>query len=218
MIQCHKVSKSFGDHKVIKDISCDIHTDMLTAITGTSGCGKTTLLNLIGGLDTPTEGSVKIFDTALESLSAKQLAIFRNAHFGYVFQNHLLIDRMSALENVILPLIQRNYSSKKASPLGLSILDKLGLIDFIHHTPEMLSSGQKQRVAIARALVGSPKIILADEPTGALDSHNSYNILQILKELTYEGIAVVLITHDNNISEKADQQIQMRDGVIDAVV
>lgn len=191
---------------------------MLTAITGPSGCGKTTLLNLIGGLDTPSAGGIKIFDTHLETLSAKELAAFRNSHFGYVFQNPLLIDRMSALDNVILPLIQRNYTTKKARPIGLSILEKLGLKDHTLHTPEMLSSGQKQRVAIARALIGNPKIILADEPTGALDSHNSYLILQLLKGLTHDGITVVLITHDHNISEKADTQISMRDGVIDAMV
>ena len=214
MIECRQICRQFGEHSILRSIDCTIPKGKLTAITGPSGCGKTTLLNIIGGLDKPSSGSVVVNSQTIESLPATKLAQFRNTYFGFIFQHHFLIDRMSALDNVVLPLIQRQYTSKRAYPAGRQLLEEIGLGDRLHHMPHMLSSGQKQRVAFARALVGNPKIILADEPTGALDSDNAQHVFDLLSGLTKKDITVVLITHDPRLAKLSDQQIMMKDGAI----
>ncbi len=217
MISIKKIYKTIQGYPILKDINCDIPAHKLTAIVGPSGSGKTTLLQLIGGLDTPSQGSIHVDGTSINELTHPQLAEFRNTYFGYVFQQYHLISRLTAIDNVSLPLIQRYWTSAQARQPAVDILTRCGLSDHLQQISETLSSGQQQRVALARALIGKPQIILADEPTGALDTHHSEIIFNMLRELTKQKITVVLITHDKDIAAKADTVIHMNDGEINAI-
>jgi putative ABC transport system ATP-binding protein len=201
-----------GEVAALRNVSLDIRKGELIAIMGSSGSGKSTLMNILGCLDKPTTGTL-LFDGAdVSSLGDKELAVLRNQKIGFVFQSYNLLARTSALENVELPLI---YSDKiNISKLAREALVSVGLEERIHHHPGELSGGQQQRVAIARALVNDPEIILADEPTGNLDTKSSYEILSLFQKLNSLGRTIVLVTHEQDIAEHAGRIIKVSDGVI----
>ncbi|HEY4317163.1 MAG TPA: ABC transporter ATP-binding protein [Herbaspirillum sp.] len=210
----HKTYKN-GDEdiSVLRGISLNIKAGEFCAITGTSGSGKTTLLNLIGSLDSPTSGSYLYQGVDLGSISSDQLAEIRNRQFGFIFQSFHLLPRLSALDNVALPLFYQAVSKKQGQSLAFAQLKRVGLEHRAYHRPDQLSGGQRQRVAIARALVTRPSVILADEPTGNLDSVTAQEIFDLLCDLNEElGITVVIVTHDKSISEQCARQILIQDG------
>lgn len=183
------------------------------SVMGPSGCGKSTLLNIMGLLDAPSKGEVKIGEQATGGLSDKQLAAFRNKKLGFIFQSYHLINDLRVLDNVELPLIYRNLSASERTELAMEALGKVGLSNRVKHFPTQLSGGQKQRVAIARAIVGRPEIILADEPTGNLDSAMGNEIMEILIHLNEkEGTTVVMVTHDENMAHKTHRLVRLFDG------
>jgi putative ABC transport system ATP-binding protein len=180
---------------------------------GPSGCGKSTLLNIMGLLDAPTKGDIKIDDQKTGHLSDKQLAQFRNKKLGFIFQSYHLINDLKVMDNVELPLLYRSSSEKKRRQLALEALAKVGLSNRVKHFPTQLSGGQKQRVAIARAIVGTPEIILADEPTGNLDSAMGNEVMDILLQLNRtEGTTIVMVTHDENMAKKTHRLVRLFDG------
>lgn len=201
--------------KALDDVSLSIEGGRFVAITGTSGSGKSTLLNLLGGLDTPTSGSVQVEDQNLESMTDEQLTIFRRKRIGFIFQNYNLIPYLTAYENIVLPV--RLDGKKEDEAFLREVSSFLGLDGKLANYPSHLSGGQQQRVAIARALVSKPAIILADEPTGNLDSHTSDKVIGLLK-MTSEKFhqTIVMITHNPEIAEKADVRIRIEDGKIHA--
>ncbi len=207
---------SSGDTKfrVLKDMSFDIEKGEFVAIIGPSGSGKSTLMNMIGCLDIPTSGEYILDDINTSSLNDNELADIRNQKIGFIFQNFNLLPKLDALENVELPLIYRGTPHKERIDRCRNVLESVGLKDRMHHKPSQLSGGQQQRVAIARALAGDPPIILADEPTGALDSKSGREVLDILMKLNDKGTTVVLITHDMSIASRAKRIIQIMDGQI----
>lgn len=211
----NKVYKS-GDSelRVLKDITFDIEKGEFVAIIGPSGSGKSTLMNMIGCLDIPTSGEYILDGIDTSSLNDNQLADIRNQKIGFIFQSFNLLPKLDALENCELPLIYRGTPHKERMDRCMEALRLVGLEDRIHHKPSQLSGGQQQRVAIARALAGDPPIILADEPTGALDSKSGKEVLDILIKLNEKGTTVVLITHDMSIASKAKRIIRIMDGQI----
>ncbi len=197
---------------VLKDITMSVDTGEYVAIMGPSGSGKSTLMNIIGCLDKQTKGSF-IFDGAdIRSCSDKQLSVIRNRKIGFVFQNFNLLPRQSALENVELPLLYAGYSKRKRRELAKAALRKVGLEDRMSFKPTQLSGGQKQRVAIARAMVNRPKLLLADEPTGALDTKSGDQVMELFKELNEDGVTIVMITHEPEIAQCAKRIMYIRDG------
>ncbi|TDT63714.1 putative ABC transport system ATP-binding protein [Fonticella tunisiensis] len=202
-----------SEYVALKNIDLTIHKSEFVAIIGPSGAGKTTLMNIIGCLDTPTQGEY-ILDGINTKCSDNKLAEIRNSKIGFIFQNYNLLPRLSIIENVELPLLYMNIASREIRERALEAIRKVGLEFHIKHKPTELSGGQMQRVAIARALVTKPQILLADEPTGALDSKTGKEILQILKDLNDEGNTIVLITHDMNIASEAKRIITIKDGEI----
>ena len=210
-----------GDLAVLKGVSLTIATGELVALMGASGSGKTTLMNILGCLDRPTAGSYFFDGQEISRLSANQRAVLRNSKIGFVFQNFNLLPRTSALENVLLPTnyVEDGLSAKAARQRAVQWLERVGLAERMHHEPAQLSGGQQQRVAIARALVNNPRLVLADEPTGNLDSHTSEEVLQMFQQLnTGQGITMVLVTHDANVAAHAQRVIHIKDGLIgDAV-
>ncbi|NSW89457.1 MAG: ABC transporter ATP-binding protein [Firmicutes bacterium] len=218
LIDICNVSKIYqmGKNKVnaLKNVSLQIGSGELVAIIGPSGSGKTTLMNILGCLDTPTEGTYKLNGRGVINMTDSQLADIRNRTIGFVFQSFNLLQRLTALENVELPLIYRGMGARERHRRALAALESVGLADRVHHKPSELSGGQQQRVAIARALVSEAPIILADEPTGNLDTHSGAEILRILKELNNNGSTVILITHDNNIASNAKRIVRLQDGEI----
>ncbi|ADQ41823.1 ABC transporter related protein [Caldicellulosiruptor kronotskyensis 2002] len=218
MIELYNISKIYkmGDNEVyaLNGVTLKIQKNEFVAILGPSGSGKSTLMNIIGCLDTPTSGSYILDGNEVSKLSDNQLAEIRNSKIGFVFQQFNLIPQLTALENVELPLIYQGVSASKRHKLAKEALEKVGLGDRLHHRPRQLSGGQQQRVAIARALVTSPSIILADEPTGNLDSKSGSEIMQIFKQLHSQGSTIVLITHDNNIASQAKRIVRIHDGQI----
>lgn len=184
------------------------------AIIGHSGSGKSTLMNMLGCLDVPTTGSYTLHGVDVSDMDDDELSDVRNREIGFIFQGFNLIQNLTAVENVTLPLIYRGVGKREREKLALSALEKVGLAHRLDHKPAQMSGGQQQRVAIARAIAQAPPIILADEPTGNLDSNSTKEIMQILRELHSEGRTVILITHDNEIAEQADRVIQIRDGKI----
>ena len=180
---------------------------------GPSGCGKSTLLNIMGLLDAPSKGHIKIDDQKTDHLSDKQLAAFRNKKLGFIFQSYHLINDLQVLDNVELPLLYRTSTAKERKMLASEALEKVGLANRVKHFPNQLSGGQKQRVAIARAIVGRPEIILADEPTGNLDSAMGSEILDILLQLNqHDGTTIVMVTHDENMAHKTHRLVRLFDG------
>jgi len=201
-----------GEVAALRNVSLDIRKGELIAIMGSSGSGKSTLMNILGCLDKPTSGTLLFDDVDVRTLGDKELALLRNQKIGFVFQSYNLLARTSALENVELPLI---YSDKvNISKLAKDALVSVGLENRIYHHPGELSGGQQQRVAIARALVNDPEIILADEPTGNLDTKSSYEIISLFQKLNAEGRTIVLVTHEQDIAEHAKRIIKVSDGVI----
>lgn len=201
-----------GEVFALRNVFLKIYKGELIAIMGASGSGKSTLMNIVGCLDKPTKGSVYIDGAEVHTLNDKALARIRNKKIGFVFQSYNLLARTSALENVELPLIYSNREN--ITQLATDALIAVGLRDRLHHHPNQLSGGQQQRVAIARALVNDPEVILADEPTGNLDTKSSYEIMALFQELNNEGRTIVLITHEQDIAEHAKRIIKISDGII----
>jgi len=201
--------------KALKGIDIHIETEELVAIIGSSGSGKTTAMNIIGLLDKPTSGQYYLNKKEVSSLTPNQQAYLRNRSIGFIFQSFFLLPRLTALQNVELPLSYRGEDSKVIQEKSMAMLDRVGMADHAKHRPSELSGGQQQRVAIARALVGNPHIILADEPTGSLDSKTGQDVLNLLIELNRtEGTTVVIITHDDKVAQQAQRIIKLSDGLI----
>lgn len=215
MIKLTGIHKSFGQLEVLKGIDLHIKEGEFVSIVGASGAGKTTLLQIIGTLDTAHEGEVVINGVDIKKLSDKQLSAFRNKELGFVFQFHQLLPEFTALENVCIPGYIARRDSKEVEEKAKELLTKLGLQDRFHHKPNELSGGEKQRVAVARALINDPKLILADEPSGSLDSANKKELHSLLRRLCNDyGLTILLVTHDNELAGTSDRVIEMKDGVI----
>lgn len=220
MIRLQNIHKSYqmGTHSlhVLKGIDLTIKQGELVSIMGSSGSGKSTLLNILGILDNYDEGDYFLDQTLMKDLSETKAAIYRNQFLGFVFQSFNLISFKNALENVALPLYYQKVSRRKRNQIALDYLDKVGLADWAEHMPNELSGGQKQRVAIARALIAQPKVLLADEPTGALDSKTSYEVMELLKQVNQTGITVIIVTHENDIANLTQRIIRLKDGIIES--
>ena len=199
----------------LRGVSLDIATNEYVALMGPSGSGKSTLMNLLGCLDTPTSGDYFLDGQNVSQMSDSELAEIRNKKIGFVFQTFNLLPRMSSLENVALPLVYAGFNKKLREETALHVLDSVGLADRATHKPNELSGGQRQRVAIARALVNNPSIILADEPTGNLDTKTSIEIMTIFEEIQEKGNTVIIVTHEPDIADHAHRIIKLRDGIIE---
>jgi len=218
MININSISKEYimGENKLLalNNVDVSINEGEFVSIMGSSGSGKSTLMNIIGCLDVPSSGEYFFRDNNISNYNSNKLAELRNKDIGFIFQNFNLLPRLNALENVTLPLLYSGKSVKERTKLALEALENVGLKDRTHHRPNQLSGGQQQRVSIARAIAGTPKLILADEPTGALDSNTSLEIMKILNDLNSKGITIVLVTHENDIAEYGSRIITMKDGKI----
>lgn len=215
MINAHNIHKSFGDLEVLKGVDITIQKGEIVSIIGPSGAGKTTLLQILGTLDKPDAGEVNIDNTEVVKLSSNDLAKFRNQHIGFIFQFHQLLPEFTALENVTIPALIAGIDVKKANKKAEEILDYLKLSDRLTHKPSELSGGEKQRVAVARALINNPSLILADEPSGSLDTQNKMELHKLLFDLRDKfGLTILIVTHDNELAKLSDRVIEMKDGKI----
>ena len=215
MIHLEGITKSFGSVQVLKGIDLEITQGEVVSIVGPSGAGKTTLLQIMGTLDSPDAGMINIDGTNVSRMKEKELSAFRNKHIGFVFQFHQLLPEFTALENVMIPAFIAGVPTKEASMRAMEILDFMGLKERASHKPNELSGGEKQRVAVARALINQPAVILADEPSGSLDSHNKEELHQLFFDLRNRfGQTFVIVTHDEALAKITDRTIHMVDGNI----
>ncbi len=218
MIRIENLHKSYPIGKdslhVLKGLNLHIKEGEFVSIMGSSGSGKSTLLNIVGLLDTHNEGNYFLNGELIEDLNETKAALLRNKFLGFVFQSFNLISYKTALENVALPLYYKGIARKERLKIALDYLEKVGLKDWANHLPNELSGGQKQRVAIARALATKPKVVLADEPTGALDSTTTDSVMDLLKEINDEGMTVFVITHEEEVAEQTKRIVRLKDGVI----
>ena len=221
MIRLQGINKTYHNGEplhVLKGIDLRIEKGEFVSIMGASGSGKSTLLNILGILDNYDSGEYYLNDVLIKNLNETRAAEYRNRMIGFIFQSFNLISFKNAMENVALPLFYQGVGRKKRNELAMEYLDKLGLKEWAHHLPNELSGGQKQRVAIARALISKPQIILADEPTGALDSKTSVEVMNILKELhDKEGLTIVVVTHESGVANQTNKIIHIKDGVIERI-
>jgi len=219
IIETHQLTKVYkmGDNIVnaLQGVSISIDRGEYVAFMGPSGSGKSTLMNIVGCLDSPTTGSYSLNDNQVSEMTENELAEVRNKEIGFVFQTFNLLPRASALDNVALPLIYAGYGKADRDEMAMAALESVSLADRYHHKPNELSGGQRQRVAIARALVNSPSIILADEPTGNLDSKTSYDIMGLFQELHDKGNTIIMVTHEDDIAHYAHRIIRLRDGLVE---
>ena len=215
MIQLQGITKSFGSLQVLRGIDLNIDKGEIVSIVGPSGAGKTTLLQIMGTLDAPDSGMITIDGTLVSRMKEKELSAFRNKHIGFVFQFHQLLPEFTALENVMIPAFIAGVGQKEATASALELLDFMGLTDRAGHKPNELSGGEKQRVAVARALINQPAVILADEPSGSLDSHNKEELHQLFFDLRNRfGQTFVIVTHDEGLARITDRTVHMVDGEI----
>lgn len=222
MISLSNIHKSYamGNNSlhVLKGINLQIEQGEFVSIMGSSGSGKSTLLNILGILDNYDEGTYHLNGKLIKNMSEKQAAKLRNELLGFVFQSFNLISFKNAMENVALPLYYQGVSRKKRNKIALEYLDKMGLLQWANHLPNEMSGGQKQRVAIARSLISKPKIIFADEPTGALDSATSFEVMDILREINKDGITLIIVTHEHDIAAMTQKIIRLSDGKISEII
>lgn len=219
MIRFENISKTYpGVQPVhaLKGINLNIEEGEFVSIMGASGSGKSTMLNILGILDDYQPGDYFLDNVLIKNLSETKAAEYRNRMIGFVFQSFNLINFKNALENVALPLYYKGVNRKKRNIMAMEYLDKLGLKEWSHHYPSELSGGQKQRISIARALIAQPKIILADEPTGQLDSTTTEEVMQILKDVNSSGITMIIVTHERSVAEKTKRILHLKDGIIDS--
>ena len=215
MIHLEGITKSFGSLQVLKGIDLEIAKGEIVSIVGPSGAGKTTLLQIMGTLDSPDTGTINVDGTNVSKMKEKELSAFRNTHIGFVFQFHQLLPEFTALENVMIPAFIAGVSTKEAYIHAMEILDFMGLTERASHKPNELSGGEKQRVAVARALINQPAVILADEPSGSLDTHNKEELHQLFFDLRNRfGQTFVIVTHDETLAKITDRTIHMVDGKI----
>jgi len=211
----NNLSKKYGDLEVVKNVSLSIAAGEFVCLIGKSGCGKTTLLSILSGLERPTAGKVMLDGKDITSATEDELALFRRNNVGFIFQSFNLIPTLSAWENVALPLFPIKMAAEERERRAMELLERMDLLPRVDHLPSALSGGEKQRVAIARALINHPKVLFADEPTGNLDSGTGDAIMDILDRLhTQEGVAILMVTHEAELAKTADRVIRMRDGEV----